>query len=669
VLRWRRIALATAACTVVAALILVAGLAQLHERSQARSQARNPDFVEEVDAAERAPLRIVRAMDSYDGRQWDVSWVEPAPGAPTPPGLARWPAPGEFAVSPGLDDAIDRIPALARRYRDRTVIGDAGVADRGEWFAYARSPDGRSLGAAGDAFSGFGHGPAPAETERNGTLVVVVSILSAVLLPALLVLLAGLSAATPELDRRAVLLHRLGVPRSHLRRVSALEALMGVTPGAVLGVVAGVMVAGRIERIPFTDLSPVPGDLVVPWLEAAAVASVVVAVAACWAALRGGRNLDGAGPRPAARSRLHPVVLLPLVAGIASLALAVLTERSAGSPKPSAAATLLLLVGVPLALPFFAAAGGRWLASGSTVVRLLAGRRIDADPTGSVRPLLGLAALVFLILTAFGYVSAVRPNDPPPVLDAELDAAAVLYAEPQPADLDALRSALPGTVVAPMDGTVIDVGCDALDRLLPAPCTASGALTRPAQLRIGRLLGQGAQEAQDLRLGTLPAPDRPSARALVIGPRGSLTTRVQIATGQHLVAPWVTSVDSDRPRTSPLWGWILLGLSCAAALLAVAATLAVADGALRSASSHGVLSRLGVGSSTLARLEVAQFGVAYAATVGVTLAFGIANAWIMIRTAPTAAVPVAAFCGLAAATVVVGIVGALAVRLGFDRRR
>lgn len=665
---WRDLALAIVGAVVVAAVVLVIGLAQMQARSTDRERQRSFVLASADEGPAGGGLHAVSASDTFEGRQWEVMWVEPDPRSDVPlaPGLEAWPEPGSFAVSPGLASAIRRSPELRARYRSTTVIGDAGVADRGEWFAYARPALGRGLGKAGTAVMGIGGGPLGDGTGRSATLVVAVGVAVAVGIPALLVLAAGTSAASPALDRRSVLLHRIGVPRQHLRWMGATEAALGAAPGVLIGAGAGLLGARSLGRIPFTTVEPVPGDLVVGWPVAVAASIGVLAVVALWAGVRAGRRLDRSGPRPVAAARRSRALLVPACIGGALLASSTASSLLGGgaSAKPSAGATLLLVVGVPLALPALAAVGGRAVASGSSVTALLAGRRIEADPSGSVRPMLALASVLFVVLTAAGFVVSNRSTDAPPMRDRSLDAATVLHADPRPRDLVAMRDALPDDLVVPFDGATIDATCPDLRLLALAPCDAAGVLSDEAKQRIGRLLALAPDEAGHLELGRLASSDRAGAWKLVVGPREpSLTSRVEVAAGQHLVAPQVASVENMRPAPSPLWGWVLLGTAGAAALLGIAATLSMIDGGLRAAASHGVLGSLGAGARAIARLEVAQFVVAYALAVGVTLVIGSINAWIMIRTAPTAAIPILPWVGLVAASVLAGALGAAAVWL------
>jgi hypothetical protein len=666
-MRWRRVALVAATATTIVTLTLVAGLVQMRSQVVGRAAARAPEYVDPAtQARERAPMRIQFAYDTHLDRQWEVLWVQPASAdAPPPPGLDRWTGPGEFAVSPGLADLIARTPALRARYRSYRILGDEGVTDRGELFAYARPRTGRTLPLGTPAFRRFGGGPVADGSGRNPTVVIVVGAVAVVVVPLVFLMGSALASATLALDRRAVLLHWIGVPRRHLRLISATEALIGCAPGAVIGVVVGRWAAGHLGEIPFTGIRPVPGDLVVPWWLALAIMVATLSVASVVAGVRGGRRLAGAGPRPMVFRRSRRLALVPFAAGAAALCWSTVPAGGSGA-VPSSAATVLLMVGVPLALPTLAGRAGGWLAKGRSVAVLLAGRRIEADPTGAVRPLLGLAAVVFIILTGIGYVSATSSNDPPPRLDPKLDAATVLYWSPLRSDLVSLRRALPKDLVAAIDDAdlTIDATCADLDRVLGSACDDAGNLRPEVRTRIGRTLGLPAGSDGQVHLGEVPERDG-SARAVVVGLRSpTLSTRVEVAAGRLLIAPEVSTMANVRPRSSPIWGWIIAGMVAATSLLALAAVVAMVDGMIRSAQGHELLVRLGSSAGRVRRLELAQFGLLYAVTVGAALCFGLANAWVMIRTSPTEPIPVVAIAVVFACAAIGGVVGLTGVWVG-----
>ncbi|NDZ72007.1 hypothetical protein G3I36_13245 [Streptomyces sp. SID10362] len=98
-----------------------------------RSQARWPQVADDGSAT----LLWRATLASVDDRQYDVVYIEPlTPDAPLPPGLSRWPRPGEAVLSPALK-AVG--PRLSEEYgRAEGTIAAGGLESPSEYFAYVR---------------------------------------------------------------------------------------------------------------------------------------------------------------------------------------------------------------------------------------------------------------------------------------------------------------------------------------------------------------------------------------------------------------------------------------------------------------------------------------------------------------------------------------------------
>ncbi|WP_336322581.1 hypothetical protein [Streptomyces lavendofoliae] len=148
--------------TAMAAALLVWGALAVHtvyEARETRVAARTP-----VPAAPgtRPVAWWNQGDDSWRERAFSVVRVEPAvPSAPPPPGLPRWPEPGEAFVSPAL---LGLMPPAATRYGDLAgTVAREGLADPGELFVYVRPPSGLRVQGYRTTLgiSGFGaRGPA-----------------------------------------------------------------------------------------------------------------------------------------------------------------------------------------------------------------------------------------------------------------------------------------------------------------------------------------------------------------------------------------------------------------------------------------------------------------------------------------------------------------------------
>lgn len=201
--------------------------------------------------------------------------------APPPPGLPRWPAPGETYVSPAL---LAVMPEAATRYgRLVGTIGPDGLADPGELLVY-RDPEAGTELAAGAPFrgiSGFGAstGPTPpfisqgfdrAEADFHWLLVPFLG------LPALVLLVVAARLGARGRDRRLAVLHAIGAGPSVRARIAAGECLRPLALGTAVAGVPLTVLAFTGLRLPLTgygiaarDLAPLrwafPLSLLVLW--------------------------------------------------------------------------------------------------------------------------------------------------------------------------------------------------------------------------------------------------------------------------------------------------------------------------------------------------------------------------------------------------------------------
>ncbi|HEU5150060.1 MAG TPA: hypothetical protein VFU19_06155 [Iamia sp.] len=368
-------------------------------------------------AAEPATAPAVQStrLDAYRGQEIvivDLAATGVAP-PPVPPGLDRFPAPGEVVLSPALAELVATEPAAALGDRfGGTVVGQVG-------------PAGRAI--AGDLVAVVGHTPDTipggeatpiasfATTGRHGDLesYQVMAQLAAVLLvvPTLLLVgaLARLTAAQRE--QRLAALRLVGATPGLVVAVTALETAVAALLGALGGVATYLTVlpaAARIELAggPFAlaDLRLGAGAL----LAAVAVVPVLAAVSATVALRRVVIGPLGVSRRTAGR---RPRVVRLAVVPVAWIALvATAGDMSEGD---STAPILLGLGAVILTL----AVVGPWLTwvVGALMARLgrrpgpvLAGRRITDDARGTYRTVSGMVLAGLIAGFLFGVIPTIR---------------------------------------------------------------------------------------------------------------------------------------------------------------------------------------------------------------------------------------------------------------------
>lgn len=309
-------------------------------------------------------LLIAGADMTYRGQDIEGRLLKPeGPGAPLPPGLKAFPAPGELAVSPALRELL-RSPggALLRERLDgriSAVIGDAGLTGPAE-LVYYRGAD--SLPATGPGefrvrrVTGFA--PAPERAELSPVLMLTVLLtFVALLLPVAVFIAAAVRSGGERRDQRLAALRLVGADGRTVRRIAAGEALAGAVAGLLLGsafFAAGRRLAGSLslsQRSVFpADLTPAPGLVVL-----VALAVPVAAVAVTLFTLRGVviEPLGVLRTAPPRRRRIWWRLLLPL-GGLGLLAPLAGRRYEGGRFNQwlVGGGVVLLLVGVTALLPW-----------------------------------------------------------------------------------------------------------------------------------------------------------------------------------------------------------------------------------------------------------------------------------------------------------------------------
>lgn len=142
--RWRRVAVPVSAAVFMLMMLAGSSVVAMVQREAHRDAARTA-----LVATKPSPedLLLTRGDDVWGGEQFAVIWIEPAGEAKPvlPPGMTRFPKPGQAVVSPELDRLSSHDPALAARYPNHLVLKPDGIRSGGELFAYVRMPEDRTL--------------------------------------------------------------------------------------------------------------------------------------------------------------------------------------------------------------------------------------------------------------------------------------------------------------------------------------------------------------------------------------------------------------------------------------------------------------------------------------------------------------------------------------------
>ncbi len=390
----------------VALLLLTTALpGALDERSRREEARLDYTYSREVQPKADNTLVVADIDTEFEGRDVRGRLLEPEGGkAPLPPGLDRFPAPGDMAVSPALRDllASDGGALLRERlpYDIVGTIGEQGLIGSRELAYYAGSEGlaehiNNSTVARIDAFGS----PQPAQQETDPVLVLLVLVVFVVLLmPVAVFIAAAVRFGGERRDRRLAALRLVGSDGGMTRRIAAGEALAGALLGLVFG--TGFFLAGReiVASFEVFGVSVFPSYLNPSPLLALLVAVAVpaAAVLVTLLALRG-VVIEPLGvvrtARPA-RRRLWWRLLLPL-GGVGMLLPMMGQGREGGDFNQYlvVGGVMCLLVGVTALLPWIVEAVVARLGAGS-VSWQLAVRRLQLSSGAAARMVNGIAVAV-----------------------------------------------------------------------------------------------------------------------------------------------------------------------------------------------------------------------------------------------------------------------------------
>ncbi|MDX2601055.1 ABC transporter permease [Streptomyces caniscabiei] len=395
----------------VALLLLTAAVPNVLSARETREEARQDRGIGYLEPQSKPTDKsLVIADTDTEYRQQEIRGrlLEPeGAGAPLPPGVAKFPAPGEMVVSPALSDLLksDAGKLLRERLPYETVgtIGQAGLIGSTDLAYYAGAEgigdrvDG-SVVARIDAFGTDTTG-APDENEVDPILVLLTLVVFVVLLMPVAVFIAtAVRFGGERRDRRLAALRLVGSDGRMTRRIAAGEALAGSLLGLVFGAgffMLGREVAGSVEVFDVSvfpsDLNPSPGLALLVALAVPAAAVLVTLFA-----LRG-VVIEPLGVVRTARPPRRRLWwrLLPPLAGLALLypMIGQGSENGDFNEYMVIGGVVLLLFGITALLPWVVEAFVARLGSGA-VSWQLAVRRLQLSSGTAARMVNGIAVAV-----------------------------------------------------------------------------------------------------------------------------------------------------------------------------------------------------------------------------------------------------------------------------------
>ena len=336
----------------------------------------------------------------------------PGRAAPAPPGLGRFPGPGELWVSPALGALLDRLPADRHPVPGTPTgtLGRAALAHPGELVAVIghrpgdpvvtaeRAPDPRRAGdiVSPTRVASFTGAPLTDGTGRMyESLARVATVL--VIVPLLVLAASAARLSVSRRDQRLAALRLIGATPGRVAAMTAAEALLTGAAGALLGAVGYAVLLPPVASLPLAGGAWYPADLWIGALPLPAVMAGVVALVVV-SALAGLRQVV-VGPLGVARrsrsrgaSVVRAVVFVAVVAGYGWISKEYGSDDSLALYAFAAVFLALAVIG-----PWVVRLLGRIVtALAKRPATLLAGRRLLDDPKAAWRIVSGLTLAGFV---------------------------------------------------------------------------------------------------------------------------------------------------------------------------------------------------------------------------------------------------------------------------------
>ncbi|MFI7702328.1 FtsX-like permease family protein [Nonomuraea sp. NPDC049480] len=337
-------------------------------------------------------------------------------GVPPPPGLPRFPEPGEVWLSPALAELAKELPAdqLARRYpAPAGVLGDEALVHPDELVAVAgHKPDAPEMRATQSDDSIIAKPPvkvsslagtASEDAEAYKGLALVASVLMVV--PLLVFGGAAARLTVARRDQRLAALRLVGATPGQVVAMTVAEAVIVALAGALAGAVVFALAVPLLAGIEIGGGPWFAGDLF-PSLPALAGVLVAVPLLVGLSAVIGLRRVV-VSPLGVAKRQTPPAMRFVRVLALLAVLAVFPTLGLDTSVAIVAVALGLAFLCVNLAGPWAIGMIGRVTArTARGPARLLAGRRLVDDPRSAWRTVSGVALTGFVA----GFLGLLSPD-------------------------------------------------------------------------------------------------------------------------------------------------------------------------------------------------------------------------------------------------------------------
>ena len=407
----------------VALLLLTASIPGMAQHRNARIYSQYDTFYGSTSMKPSGRTVLIADVSTvFEGQAIRGRAVHPeGADAPLPPGVARYPAPGQMVVSPALARLLkaggSRLLRERLRYPVVGTIGEQGLLGPSQ-LSFVVGSDSLSFANGAVRIDVYGH---YYPGEPLSPLLVLLSLVGFVVMltPVVVFLAAAARFGGEQRDRRLSALRLSGADRRMTARIAAGEALGGAALGLGLGALFFLLGRQLLQNFSVQGISFYAQD-VDPQPAIAALVVVAVPLLAIGVTLLAMRRVAvdplGVVRRTGARGRrVWWRVLLPLL-GLGALAEALRSPEGiaqTGGMVLTVAGMMLVLAGVAALLPWFVEAAAR-RAPGGGLSWQLAIRRLQlgsGSAAGAVSGIVVAVAGAIALQTLFTGVQASYTQD------------------------------------------------------------------------------------------------------------------------------------------------------------------------------------------------------------------------------------------------------------------
>ncbi|WP_285627213.1 hypothetical protein [Kineosporia sp. NBRC 101677] len=441
-------------------ITLILAFTQATQARESRTQNQIPVF-----SMEHATFHAKSVTLPYKGQPWTIIFVAAsAPEAVPPPGLSRFPGPGETWLSPALatlsrsDDIVgQRVPG------DRMgLISPEGLVAPDQLLAIV----GREDHALGDVGASSGWGPSFAGDGSSDTVVprsaIFMATAALVGIPLFFFALTVNRLSSTARARRNAALYLLGVPQPVLARAAGVEAGLLAACGTGLGLLIGSFLIPPVATSGIMGIRWFPEDT-----DPGPVQIVLLVATMTWGASRLSANSvrrQVQSPLAVRRGNASGggglLKFLPLtIASSVLLSLCIIGALQRDRALATGPISLLFVLAAACAVggsllalpPVTARLARRFSKSYVPVPVLLAGRRLSFDASASTRM---AGAVVLLLVTSLLGLAVV--NDIQSLVQVSRAGHTIEVVLPQSASATQLQNAL-SSVEAPTTALLLPV--------------------------------------------------------------------------------------------------------------------------------------------------------------------------------------------------------------------